>query len=82
MTRSPNHRRTVHAAAATGLVGALMAATFTSAYAMPGRADQPTPPAPAARAHGHDVGHGCFLTPHTWSEALAGPLPRCHTYVP
>jgi len=24
----------------------------------------------------------CFITPHTWSVELAGPLPVCYTYVP
>ena len=82
MTRSSNHRRAVHTAAAAGLAGALIAITVTSAAAMPGRADQPTAPVSAVRPHGHEVGHGCFMTPHTWSEALAGPLPRCYTDVP
>lgn len=81
---SIHRRRALHAAAATGLVGTLLAISLSSASAMPGRAENPTVPVPTVptRTHGHYVGHGCFITPHTWSEALAGPLPRCYTYVP
>ena len=49
---------------------------------MPGRDDRRTVPGPTVHTHGHYVGHACFITPHTWNEALAGPLPRCYTYVP
>jgi hypothetical protein len=49
---------------------------------MPGRSDPPAAPAPAVITHGHYVAHGCFITPHTWSVELAGPLPVCYTYVP
>lgn len=83
MTTSPiTHRRTRYAAAAIGLVGTLLAITLDSAHAMPGRDDHPAVPGRSVHGHGHYVGHGCFITPHTWSEALAGPLPRCYTYVP
>ncbi len=81
-TSSINHRRALYAAAATGLVGTLLAITLNSAYAMPGRDDRPTVPGPTVHTHGHYVAHACFITPLTWSEALAGPLPRCYTYVP
>jgi hypothetical protein len=82
MTTSRNiHHRSTFVIAATGVVGTLLATTLSSASAMPGRDDHPTVVA-AAHARGHLVGHGCFITPHTWSEALAGPLPRCYTYVP
>jgi len=90
-TSQINHHRTLSAAAATGLVGSLLALTLGSASAMPGRADHPTGPAvPAGTAHshshshshGHYVAHGCFITPHNWSEALAGPLPICYTHLP
>lgn len=76
-TSSINHRPAIFAAAATGLVGTLLAITLNSAYAVPVRDDRPT-----VHTHGHYVGHGCFITPHAWNEALAGPLPRCYTYVP
>ena len=85
-TSSSHHRRALSAAAATGLVGTLLALTLTSAAAMPGRGDHPTSPAGVVhthgRSHGHYVAHGCFITPHTWNEALAGPMPICYTYVP
>lgn len=81
-TSSINHRRALYAAAATGLVGTLLATTLNSAYAMPGRDDRPTASGRSDHTHGHYVGHACFITPHTWNEALAGPLPRCYTYVP
>ena len=83
---STTHRRTGYAAATAGLVGTLLAVTLGSASAMPGRDDHPTLPAGTAHAdghpHGHYVGHGCFITPHTWSDALAGPMPVCYTRVP
>ena len=81
-TSSINHRRTTHAAAVIGLVGTLLAITLNSAYAMPGHDHSPTGSDPAADSHAYDLGHSCFLTPNTWNEALAGPLPRCYTYVP
>ena len=80
---SPTKRhRTRSAAAATGLVGTLLAITLGSASAMPGRGDPPPTPVPVVHTHGHYVAHGCFITPHTWSDELAGPLPVCYTYVP
>ena len=85
-TTSTNHRHATYAAAATGLVATLMAITLNSASAMPGRDDQPSVPGATVpthgHAHGHYVGHGCFITPHTWSDELAGPMPLCYTYVP
>ena len=81
-TSSLNHHRIISAFAAAGLVGTLLAGTLGSASAMPGRGDPPASPAPALTTHGHDVAHGCFMTPHTWSVELAGPLPVCYTYVP
>jgi len=82
-TSSINHHRAFPAAAAAALVGTLLAITLGSASAMPGRGDQP-PPAlvPAVHTPGHYVAHGCFITPHTWSDELAGPMPVCYTYVP
>lgn len=80
-TSSINHRRAIYAAAATGLVGTLMATTLNTAYAMPDRDDQPTGPA-NTHSRSHRIAHSCFITPHTWNEALAGPLPRCYTWVP
>ena len=70
---SINHIRPY--AAALGLVGILFTTAPTSAHAMPARDDGRT-------VRGHYVGHACFITPHTWNEALDGPLPRCSTYVP
>ncbi len=81
-TSSITHRRSIYAAAATGLVGTLMAATLNSAYAMPDRDDHPSGPAITVHTHSHRIAHSCFITPHTWKEALAGPLPRCYTWVP
>jgi hypothetical protein len=80
-TSSITHRRASYAAAVTGLVGTLLALTLNNASAMPGRDDHPTVPADTAHTHGHYVEHSCFITPHTWNEALAGPLPRCYTWV-
>lgn len=79
---STHHRCYLYAAAATGLAGTLVAITLNTAYAMPGRDDHPTAPASTVHTHGHYVGHGCFITPHTWNDALAGPMPICYTYVP
>jgi hypothetical protein len=81
-TSSINHHRIISAVAAAGLVGTLLAATPVSASAMPGRGDPPAGPAPVVTTHGHYVPHGCFMTPHTWSVELGGPLPVCYTYVP
>ena len=81
-TSSINHRRAPYAAAATGLVGTLLAITLNSAYAMPGRDDRQTVHDRSVHADGRYVGHACFITPHTWNEALDGPLPRCYTSVP
>jgi len=76
------HRRTISAAAATGLVGTLLAITLGSASAMPGRGDPPATPAPAVHAHAHYVAHGCFITPHTLNDAVTEDLPVCFTLVP
>ena len=81
-TSSINHHRTLSAAAAAGLLGTLLAVTLGSASAMPGRGDPPPAPVPTVHSHGHYVAHGCFITPHTWSDELAGPLPVCYTFVP
>ncbi len=82
-TSSSNHHRTLSTAAAAGLVGALFAVTMGSAAAMPGRGYPPTAPAVhTLHTHGHYVAHGCFITPHTWNDELAGPMPVCYTYVP
>ena len=81
-TSSINRHRILSAAAAAGLVGTLLAVTPGSAVAMPGHGDPPFAPAPAVHTHGHSVAHGCFITPHTWSIELAGPMPVCYTYVP
>lgn len=89
MTRTSVHRptssithHTVFAAAATGLVGTLLAITLGSASAMPGRGDPPPAPAPAVHTHGHYVAHGCFITPHTLNDAVLEELPVCFTWVP
>lgn len=79
-TSSINHHRALSAAAATGLIGTVLAITLGSASAMPGRGDPP--PAPAVHTHGHYVAHGCFITPHNLNEAEAEELPVCYTYVP
>ena len=82
-TSSINHHRALSAAAVAGLVGALLAVTLCSASAMPGRGDPPLAPAVYTQdTHGHYVAHGCFITPHTWNDELAGPMPVCYTYVP
>jgi hypothetical protein len=81
-TSSINHHRTISTIAAAGLVGTLLAVTLGNASATPGRGDPPAAPAPAVLTHGDYVAHGCFMTPHTWSIELAGPLPVCYTYVP
>jgi hypothetical protein len=82
-TSSINQHRVLSAGAAAGLVGTLLAITLGSASAMPGRGDPPPlTPVPAVHTHGHYVAHGCFITPHTWRDELAGPMPVCYTYVP
>ena len=81
-TSTINHHRSPFVAAAVAVLGTLLAGSLGSASAMPGRDDHPTVSSPSVDTRGHAVGHGCFNTPHTWSEALAGPLPRCFTYVP
>ena len=92
--RSPEHRRvmttstrthrpvTFVAVATTGLVVALLAATPTSAYAIPEPVDRPAAAGRNAHAHGHYVERACFMKPSlSWNRA-DGPLPRCYTYVP
>jgi hypothetical protein len=79
---SISHRRALCSAAATGLVGTLLAITVNSAYAMPGRDGHTAVPAGTSHAHGHYVAHGCFITPHSLSEAVAEALPLCYTRVP
>jgi hypothetical protein len=85
-TSSIKGRHVVQVVAAVGLAGALLVGTSTSTSAMPGRDDHPTTvTARADRNHhrlGYYVAHGCFITPHTWHDALAGPMPVCYTYVP
>ncbi len=81
-TFSNTHRRALYAAAATGLVGTLVSVSLNSASAMPGRGDPPPAPVAAVHTRGHDVAHACFITPHTWDDELAGPMPVCYTYVP
>ena len=73
-TSSVLHRRTISAAAA-GLVGTLLAVTLGSASAMPGRGDPPSAPIPAVHTGAHYDAHGCFITPHTLSEAVTEALP-------
>ena len=84
MTTSTRTHRPVTfvAVATTGLVGALLAATPTSAYAIPNPST--ARPLPAARhAHGHYVERACFMQALAPLEQAAdGPLPRCYTYVP
>ena len=78
---SIRHRRTLSAAAATGLVGTLMAITLGSASAMPARGDLPSA-VPAVHTGAHYLAHGCFITPHTLSDAVTEALPVCFTLVP
>ena len=49
---------------------------------MPGRDDRPAVPASRVQTDGHYVAHGCFITPHSLSEAVAEALPLCYTRVP
>jgi hypothetical protein len=83
-TSSIHHHRALSAAAATGLVGTLLAVTLGSASAMPVRGDPPPAPVPAVHTHhghGHYVAHGCFITLHNLNEAEVEELPVCYTYV-
>lgn len=83
ITSSSNHRQTTFiVAATTGLVGALLATTLTSAQAKPGRDHLLPVPTRTAHVDGHHHERGCFITPPTWNQALDGPLPRCYTYLP
>jgi hypothetical protein len=81
---SIRHRRTVSVAAATGLVGTLLAITLGSASAMPGRDDPPSARVPVVHTHthAHAVAHGCFITPHTLNATVIEALPVCLTYLP
>ena len=82
-TSSIRHRRLLSAAAATGLVGTLLAITLNSASAMPARGgDPPSVPIPAVHTGAHYVAHGCFITPHTLNDAITEALPICFTLVP
>ena len=81
-TSSIRHRRTISAAAAAGLVGTLLAITLGSASAMPARDDPPSAPVPAVHTGAHYLAHGCFITPHTLSDAVTEALPVCFTLVP
>lgn len=67
---------------ATGLVGALLALTLTSAQAIPEHNDAPAVVDRTAHTTPRKVERPCFITPPTWNEALDGPLPRCYTYLP
>lgn len=92
MNTSPINRRPATFAAATtlGLVGALMATTFTSAQAKPAPDYPPAVPARTAevddqaerQVDGQVIERGCFITPPSWNEGLEGPMPRCYTYLP
>ena len=77
---STRRHRALYPGTATALVGTLLAITVSGAYAMPGRDDHPSITS-RVQAHGHYVAHGCFITPHSLSEAVAEALPRCYTLV-
>jgi hypothetical protein len=80
---SIRHRRALSAAAAAGLVGTLLAMTLGSASAMPGRGDPSSASLPTVHPHAaHYVAHGCFITPHTLSDAVTEALPVCFTLLP
>lgn len=79
---SIRHHRVRSAAAATGLAGTLLAMSLSSASAMPGRGDPASAPVPAVHTGSHYLAHGCFITPHTLSDAVAEALPVCFTLVP
>ena len=81
-TSTINHRRASRAAAVTALVGTLWALTLSSASAMPVPGDRPAVSGRTVHSHGHYIWHACFITPHTWNEALEGPLPRCYIHIP
>ena len=81
-TSSIRDRPALFAAAATGLVGTLLAITLGSASAMPARDDLPSVPVPAVHTGAHYVAHGCFITPHTLNAAVTEALPVCFTLVP
>jgi hypothetical protein len=81
-TSAINRLRPRYPATATVFVGVLLALALTnSAQARPTTEDHATGSDRAVHARGHYVGHACFNTPLTWSEALEGALPRCYTYV-
>lgn len=74
ITRRP---ATFVVAATTGLAGALLALTLTSAQAIPDRIDSRAVVDGTASTTSRVVERPCFITPPTWNEALDGPLPRC-----
>ena len=78
-TSSINHRRAPYAAAATGLVGTLLAITLNSAYAMPGRDDRPTGP-DRHRPHPRPLRRARLLhhTPHLERSPRRTPAPLLH----
>jgi len=61
--------------AAAAAVAALLAATVATAAAAPTRSGEEAGPGPGDAGQLVDV--ACFSTPHQWSVALDGPLPRC-----
>ena len=56
-------------------IAALLAATFATASAAPTWSGEEGGPGPGDAGQLVDV--ACFSTPHRWSVALDGPLPRC-----
>ena len=60
---------------ATAAVAALLAATVVTASAAPTRSGEEA--GPGSGVAGQLVDVSCFRTPHQWSVALDGPLPRC-----
>ncbi len=81
-TSSINHRPAAFVGiAATGLVGALLTVTLSSAHAIPERDAHPAVADRTGHTSGHYVERGCFIKPPRWNEALDGPLPRCYTYI-
>jgi hypothetical protein len=60
---------------ATAAVAALLAATVATAAAAPTRSGEEAGSGPGDAGQLVDV--ACFSTPHQWSVALDGPLPRC-----
>jgi hypothetical protein len=83
-TPSMPHRPStiVVATSATGLVGALLAVTLSSAHAIPERLDVPAGADRGAHTDSRRLERACFITPPTWNVALDGPMPRCYTYLP